>query len=766
MALSTGERFGPYKILAFIGEGGMGEVYHALDTKLNRPVAIKFLSDRLANPDARRRFQLEAQTASSLNHPHILTVHDAGEFEGRQYLVTEYIDGGTLRDWSRSPPRTWRDVVELLTGVADGLAVAHAAGILHRDIKPQNVLVTKRGYAKLADFGLAKLDQRIGAEEETRTLQEDITRPGVLLGTVAYMSPEQVSGQRLDARSDVFSFGVLLYESLCGKRPFTGESDVAVLHSILHANPEPLEGEIPLAVRAVAGRALEKNPADRYQSMEEMVTDLRRVLRHADAPGGARTRLWKRIAVVAASVLMAVAIWKLWPAAAAPPIRRIAVLPLQNISGDPNQEAFSDGTTEAVILNLAQVHSLSVISHTTAMHFKGTRKTIPEIGRELHADAFVTGTVQRVGGRVRVSAQLINASTDRNMWGGRFDREGADVLQLEEDVAQAIAHEVEARVTPEESRRLTRARKVNPVAYDEYLLGRYLAWRNTGPEPYQQAIQHLQQAIEMDPGFTAAHAELATAWAMRFAYGFAEFREAEGPARSEAARARSLDPELAETHAATAHVAMTFDWDWVNGEKELRQALELDPNSLDMCGCMAITFTLLGRPQEAVKWLDHVLQLNPLSSEMEAIYGWALVNEHRPQDALPHLQRARELDPQSLDTYLGLPLALEETGRPQEAINVVQGFGPSGMLARAYVRAGRRSEAQKLVPQLKDPWDLAVAYQALGDSSHALDAIAAAMDRRELNVVMAKTDPTFDSLRANPRFQQLIARLKIPDPAR
>lgn len=250
------------------------------------------------------------------------------------------------------------------------------------------------------------------------------------------------------------------------------------------------------------------------------------------------------------------------------------------------------------------------------MHYKGIKRTIPEIARELHADAFVTGTVQRVGGRVRVSAELINASSDRNVWAGRFDREGADVLQLEEQVAQAIAHEVRAQITPEETKRLTRAKKVDPAAYDEYLLGRYLAWKNAGPEPFQQAIQHLQHAIQIDPDFAAAHAELATAWSLRLANGFAEFREAEKPARLEVARAQSLDPELAETHAATAHVALTFDWDWVNGEKELRRSLELDPNSLDMCACMAIILTFMGRPQEAISWLDHAITLNPLSSEM------------------------------------------------------------------------------------------------------------------------------------------------------
>jgi TolB-like protein/tetratricopeptide (TPR) repeat protein len=579
------------------------------------------------------------------------------------------------------------------------------------------------------------------------------------------MSPEQASGKYLDARTDVFSFGVLLYEALGGKRPFTGSTGIDVLHAIIDANPEPLDNSVPPALRVIVTKALEKKPADRYQSMREMVGDLRRLLRRQDSLSDTSTWPWKPAIAAAAVALLAVAVWRFWPAAAVRPIRRIAVLPLLNISGDPGQEAFSDGTTEAIILDLAQVHSLSVISHTTVMRYKGLKKTIPEIGRELHANAFVTGTVQRAGGRVRVSAQLINASTDQNMWGSRFDREGTDVLALEEDVAQSIAREVQARMTPEESKRFGSAPRVDPAAYDEYLLGRYLTWKNNGPEPFQQAIQHLERAIQLDPAFGAAHAELASAWTLRLANGFTDLKEAEAPARSALARARSIDPDLAETHAATGHVAMTFDWDWVTGEKELRRSLDLSPNSLDMCGCMAIALIVLGRPQEAMTWLDHAMQLNPLSAEMEALYGWALVNEHRPLDALPHLLRARELDPQNGDIYQPLMLALDETGKPGEAIQAVQGFGPTGMLALAYARAGRRSEAQKLIPKLKDPLDLALAHLALGDTNDALNDLSAAADRREFLVVTVETDPTFDPLRADPRFRQIVARFKIPEQA-
>src|ERR1700730_8341692 len=281
-ALGLGTLIGVYRIEASLGEGGMGTVYRALDTKLNRPVAIKVLSDHLADANARRRFQREAQTASSLNHRHLVTVHAIGEFEGRQYIVTEFVDGGTLKDWAKAEKRTWRQIVELLTGVADGLAAAHQAGILHRDIKPANILVSKNGYAKLADFGLAKLEER-PAGDQTRTLTEGHTRPGVVVGTIAYMSPEQASGQKLDARSDIFSFGVVLYEMLAGRRPFAGVTELEVLKTIIHGVPEPVGAEVPQPARAVVEKALEKDPAERYQSMRDLVVDLRRLARQPDA---------------------------------------------------------------------------------------------------------------------------------------------------------------------------------------------------------------------------------------------------------------------------------------------------------------------------------------------------------------------------------------------------------------------------------------------------------------------------------------------------
>ena len=449
--LQPGDRLDLYEIVELLGAGGMGEVYRARDTKLRRDVAIKVLPPFTTNPDRFARFEREGGMLTALNHPHLLTVFDVGEVDGQPYLVTEFVDDGTLKTWALAEKRTWRQAVELLVGVADGLAAAHAAGIVHRDVKPDNILISKHGYAKLADFGLAKLFEALGGAATTPTVAAVRTEPGMIVGTIAYMSPEQAAGKPADARSDIFSFGVVLYEVLAGRQPFVGATGLEVLERVQHHPAEPLGEDIPPALRLVVEKTLEKHPAERYQSMRDMVVDLRRVTRtlwgdgHAghdavaltglDRDGRAGGRAGKQDR----------------PRQTRRRIRSLAVLPLQNLSRDPDQEFFSDGTTEALICNLAQIRSLDIISRTSIMRYKGTTKTIREIGRELGVDAIVEGSVQRVGGRVRITAQLIRASTDTHLWANEYQRDAADVLKLEADVARTIAQEIQAHLTPEEA---------------------------------------------------------------------------------------------------------------------------------------------------------------------------------------------------------------------------------------------------------------------------------------------------------------------------
>jgi eukaryotic-like serine/threonine-protein kinase len=573
--VGPGSQVGAYRLDTAIGKGGMGVVYRATDTRFNRTVAVKFISNELADSPARQRFQREAQSASSLNHPHILTVYDAGEVADRQYLVTEFVDGGTLKEWALGAKRSWRQVIELLVGVADALAAAHAAGMVHRDIKPDNILVTSHGYAKLADFGLAKLLEQEDPEGSTRTRTAAYTRVGAVVGTLAYMSPEQASAAPVDARSDIFSFGVVLYELLAGRHPFGGATELEVQHKIQHQVPPPLGTEVPAALRMTVEKAIEKAPADRYQTMSDLVVDLRRLARQSvevvATPSSSPSRMRWIGAVGAAVVLVALAlVWRPWTnwagAAGAPMIRSIAVLPLQNLSRDPDQEFFSDGTTEALISSLAQIRSLDVISRTSVMRYKGTTKPLPEIGRELGADAIVEGSVQRAGGRVRVTAQLVRVSTDKHIWAQEFDREDTDVLALQADIARAIAQEIRSQLSPEESGRLTHSRAVRADAHDAYLLGRHHYWKQTQAE-LKQAIGYFEQAIARQPDYADAHAGLALAWGSLQDLGLS--REG-GARRTAAVKALQLDPDNAEAHVALG-AAEFEDWNWAGAVAEFQR---------------------------------------------------------------------------------------------------------------------------------------------------------------------------------------------------
>jgi serine/threonine-protein kinase len=534
LALKRDTRFGQYVIIAPLGAGGMGTVYRCLDTNLNRTVAIKFLSDALATPTARRRFQREAQTASSLNHPHILTVHDAGEYEQRHYIVTEFVDGGTLRDWINQGGHTWRDAVELLTGVADGLAAAHGAGILHRDVKPENILITRSGYAKLADFGLAKLAET-GSPDDVQTRTDVQTRAGLVLGTAAYMSPEQAAGRPIDARSDVFSFGLVLYEALSGKRAFSGSSDLDVLHAIAYHPVASLPSSVPQRLRTIAEKALEKNPADRFQSMQEMVVDFRSLLRgpideianssrsSQAAPTSRAVRVRFAATTVAILVVASAGMW-LWtrqpiPFTSAPPatsaleIRALAVLPLQSKSTQQVQDFFADGIQEALTAELSRIGIQKVVAKSSAVAFKGTSKSPAEIGRELGVDALLIGSVERSASRVDLTTQLVSAANAALMWSKRYQSTTQELVKLENEVVSDVATQLRATITPEQRTRLASARRIDPAAYDEYLKARAMfAGFAGGPNPKLLAavIAQYERAIQADPSYAPSYAGLST----------------------------------------------------------------------------------------------------------------------------------------------------------------------------------------------------------------------------------------------------------------
>ncbi len=763
----------------------MGTVYRALDTKLNRPVAIKFLSNELADPAARRRFQREAQLASSLNHPHILTVHDAGELDGRQYLVTELVDGGTLKDWANAEERTWRQIVELLAGVADGLAAAHAAGITHRDIKPANILVAANGYAKLVDFGLAKLAETTTPEDVTRRHVDELTRPGMIMGTVAYMSPEQAAGRSIDARSDVFSFGVVFYELLARRRPFAGQTDLEVLMTISHATPEPLPEDVPTALRSVVEKALEKNPADRYQTMGEMVVDLRRLARQtvgqtSSTSGSAgrvetRQKLWwmRRPALAWAAVAALAILGTVWllrrspialPAAQA--IRSIAVLPFENATPDNQDQYLSDGLTEGLINSLSRLPDLRVVARTTAFTFKGKPLNLDDIREKLSVDAVLTGKLSTRGSIVVVQADLIDTSAGTQLWGERYEQPAENVLLMQQDLMRAVAGQLRPKLSPEQQQRVAKQSTESSEAYALYLKGRY-HWNRRNREAILKAKEYFEQAIQIDPAFALAYSGLADTSNI-LDPGNAE---AENMAR----RALKLDSELAEAHASLGLV-LSSRWEWNEATTSLREAMRLKPGYASARQWYSGVLLGQGRLQESLREIQIAQRLDPLAPIMMANTANRLNVLRDFPAAIAEASKALEIDPRFRDAYAMIGLAREGMRRYEEAMAAYQkvaslpsrpGVNADTSLARIMARSGKPAEArEKLASVLADPdharsWcEIASVYAELGEHDLAIRWLEKGFEERQGTAFYHLRTPMFDALRDDARFQRFLQRVE------
>ncbi|MBI1792372.1 MAG: protein kinase [Acidobacteria bacterium] len=785
MPLAAGTRLGPYEIAAPIGAGGMGEVYRATDAKLDRQVAIKVLPERLASdPQALARFEREAKAVAALSHPNILAIHDFGTDQGITYAVTELLEGETLRSRLERPALAWRKAVEIAVSVAEGLAAAHSKAIIHRDLKPENIFLTSDGRVKILDFGLARrIPAASGGDESSAPTETDAR---AVMGTAGYMSPEQVRGEPANAPSDIFSLGCVLYEMIAGRRTFGRATAGENLAAILRDEPAPLPdaGQPPELNRIVA-RCLEKNPGERSQSARDLsfaLKDLLAAPAAASREQPARQLPMKAIGLAAAAALALMALLLAWnsglrerllPSSSAARIESLAVLPLGNLSGDASQDYFADGMTEALISSLAQIRALKVISRTSVMRFKGTTKPLPEIAHDLRVDAVVAGSVQRAGGRVRISAQLIHGATDRHLWAKEYEGELSDVLRLESEVARAIAAEIRIQVTPEERTRLTAVRAVKPEAHEAYLLGRYHGWK-LNEQDLKQAIEHFERAIRLDPNYAAAYAGLSLAWAIRGVWGALEFRETEASARVAALRAVELDENLPEGHAALGFVKYRFDWDWKGGESEFKRALELDPGNLDAHHSYAVLLMALGRFPEALAETARARELDPLSSTIESTYGRVLYRARKYDEAIQHLQRAIELDLRNFGAYSRLGDVYEQLGRFQDGLAMlekaaaIRGSGAlSGSSGRLYALMGRRGDALKAIEALKadrrrgtQAQEIGLIYAALGDRDQAFAWLEKAIERRDL-VIFLKQDPKCDSLRSDPRFDALFRRVGL-----
>jgi TolB-like protein/Tfp pilus assembly protein PilF len=791
--LTPGAALGPYEVVAQIGYGGMGEVYRARDTRLGRDVAIKLLPAEFAvDPERLRRFEQEARAVATLDHPNILAIHDVGTHEGSPYIVTELLEGENLRERLSGGPMPVRKAVEVAVQMAQGLAAAHAKGIVHRDLKPGNVFITKGGHVKILDFGIAKLvAPRSLVEPAKATTVVEATEAGTTLGTVGYMSPEQVRGQSVDHRTDIFAFGCVLYEMLSGRSPFRRDTAADTASAILHDEPPPLPSDVPRGLDRAVRRCLEKSPEDRFSSAHDLALALQAISAAAESvsprpPRGVRGAAWVQrhtsvVLGVGAAVLVITAgltawLWK-GKAGTQTQIRSIAVLPLKNLSGDPAQEYFAEGMHEALTTAVSKIGALRVISSTSATRYKGTDKPLPQIARELNVDAVVEGSVLVAGDRVRINAQLIQAATDAHLWAESYDRPLRDVLGVHDEVARAIASRVKVALTPEEERRLGGAREVDPDAYREYLKGNFYVAR-TSPDAPQAAIRHYEAAIARDPSYAPAYAGLSFAYAnLGSWWGSTSSREASPKARAAALRALELDNQLPEGHIALANVQYLFEWNWPGAESSFRSGMALNPRSSYARVLYANYLTAMGRFDESIALGRETLELDPVSPLAYNEVAWALDFAGRENEALEYYGKASDLEPAFLQTLVLRGEILARTGRTQEAISHLQkaevaigaGTATLGLVAYGYTVAGRRADALRVLERLQHgarggfvwPGEFVWIYCGLGEKQRALDWLEKAYAERDPILVFLKVHPMYRGLRDEPRYQEMLRRMRL-----
>ena len=766
-----------YKILEKLGEGGMGVVYKAQDTKLDRIVALKFLPKHLlCDEEAKTRFVHEAKAASALNHPNITTIHEIDEAEGECFIAMEYVDGRSLKKLIEEKTLSLKEILDIAIQACEGLVIAHEKGIVHRDIKSDNIMLTFKGQIKIMDFGLAELK---GASRLTKT--------GSTVGTLAYMSPEQAQGMEVDQRSDIFSFGVVLHEMITGQLPFKGEHEPAIIYSILNETPEPLaryKSNVPGALQQIVDKALAKERDERYQHVDEILADLKSAKRKIESGRTIQEplklkRLIKRplyLYVSLAIIIILLILSKIYFFTSSKGfLDSIAVLPLQNLSGDPNQEYFSDGMTEALITELQKIKSLRVISRTSVMQYKKVQKLLPEIAKELGVRAVVEGSILRSGDKVRVTVQLMQASPEKHLWANTFDRNMQDILALQSDVAQAIAREIRIAVTPDEEARLTKSYQVNPEAHDAYLKGRYYAYKFT-PEAVKKGLEYYEQAIEKDPNYAPAYAGLAvTYFFLGQPLDALPSREALSKSSAAATKAVELDDKLAEAHTALATAKLFYDWDWAGAEREYKLALELNPNSADAHTDYAVYLGVIGRHRESIAEIQRALDLDPFNLSVRALVGELFYYGREYDRAIEKLQKTLELDPNFTRAHIVLWWVYEAKGMYSEAVAAYQkylsltGVSPEEIAAvgNAYAAGGIRAVHRWLLETaIEDSKQgyvrsmyFASTYAALGEKDQAFAWLEKAYHERDGQLMFLKVDPPLDNLRSDPRFTALLKKV-------